>query len=103
VLEVIDRILLQNADHGFVPGLVSEIGYPIWGRGRLLYDNSNQNQVLLIPFAKANETSIRAFLLVIPSSSSDWFFLLADKAALLSWLPIATSVEEERELKSSLL
>ena len=99
VLEAIDRILLQNADHGFVPGLVSEIGYPIWDRGRLLYNNSNQNQVLLIPFAKANETSIRAFLLVIPSSSSDWFFLLADKAALLSWLPGVTSVEDEREAK----
>jgi hypothetical protein len=99
ILALADRILLQNATHGFVPELVNKIGYPIWDRSNLINISTNQQQAVLIPFAKTTSSSINAFLLAVPLSSSDWFLLLADKPSLLAWLPANISSEEEAEAK----
>lgn len=83
ILALADRILLQNATHGFVPELVNKIGYPIWDRSKIIYAQDNYNHGVIIPFAKSDDSFIRAFLFAVPFSQ-DWIFLLKDKSTLLS-------------------
>jgi hypothetical protein len=83
ILALADRILLQNATHGFVPELVNKIGYPIWDRSKIIYAQDNYNRGVIIPFAKSDDSFIRAFLFAVPFSQ-DWIFLLKDKSTLLS-------------------
>jgi len=60
------------------------------------FESTNQRKAVFIPFAKENESHIRAFLLAFPLSN-EWFFLLADKQTLLSLLSDPAIDSETKE------
>ena len=83
VKSVLEYLLIENQSENFVPGLIDEVGYPVWDRSRVIVEENNPNsKVVLTPFSKVDEAKIDAYAMAfssIDANSANWSFLIVNE------------------------
>lgn len=72
VKSVLKYLLFENQSENFVPGLIDEVGYPVWDRSRVIVEENNPNsKVVLTPFSKVDEAKIDSYVMAFSPTDAN--------------------------------
>jgi len=85
VNSVVEKLMLDNATHHFVTGMISNAGYPVWSRSMILREETQAVRLAVIPFVKMNESITSSYLLAM-KPDDEWMFAFVDRVAFKYFL-----------------
>jgi hypothetical protein len=59
-----NEIAKQNERDNFVEGMVTKVGYPVWDKSHIFYNNETRENLVLIPFVSVAQKKTMAFIAV---------------------------------------